>query len=208
MPVAGTPAAPNEESPSGDSRQKGEEMSRRLRFPLAISLVVALVAASAALAASRHHGHGKGGNEFSAHLIGYNEVPAINTGGQADLTLAVGNGQLTFSLTYSGLSGAPSAAHVHIGQPGVNGMVSFYFCGGGGKPACPAATSGTITGTVLPADVQAIPTQGFPGGDLNPVIAAIRAGVAYANMHTASFPGGEIRGQLQPGRGHGQDHDD
>ena len=182
---------------------KGEKMSRRLRLSLAISLVVALVVGSAALAASRHHGHG--GNEFSTHLIGFNEVPPINTAGQADLTLTIGNNQLTFTLTYSGLSGAPGAAHVHIGQPGVNGMVSFFFCGGGGKPACPAATSGTITGTVLPADIQAIPTQGFPAGDLNPVIAAIRAGVAYANMHTALFGTGEIRGQLRPGHGHGHD---
>ena len=181
-------------------------MSRRVRFPLAISLVVALVAASAALAASRHHGHGNGANEFSTHLIGYNEVPAINTAGQADLTLTIGTNQLTFSLTYSGLSGPPSAAHVHIGQPGVNGGVSFFFCGGGGKPSCPAATSGTVTGTVLPADIQAI--QGFPAGDLNPVIAAIRAGITYANMHSASFPAGEIRGQLRSGHGHGHGQDD
>jgi hypothetical protein len=180
--------------------------SKRFRIPLAIALVLGLVGTSVALAASRHHGHGPhSGTQFSAHLIGYSEVPAINTTGQADLTLTIGSGQLTFTLTYSGLSGNPGAAHVHIGQPGVNGNVSFFFCGGGGKPACPAATSGTITGTVLPADVGAIPTQGFNAGDLNAVISAIRGGVAYANMHTTNFPGGEIRGQLQPGHGHGHD---
>jgi hypothetical protein len=32
------------------------------------------------------------------------------------------------------------------------------------------------------------------------VLKAMRAGVAYANVHTGAFPGGEIRGQIG-GRG-------
>jgi hypothetical protein len=40
------------------------------------------------------------------------------------------------------------------------------------------------------------------------VIAAIRAGVTYANMHTTKWPGGEIRGQVFRGRhGHGRSGD-
>jgi len=34
-------------------------------------------------------------------------------------------------------------------------------------------------------------------GDLNAVLRGIRVGVVYVNVHTTSFPGGEIRGQLQ-----------
>jgi hypothetical protein len=193
--------------------------SKRIRWALAATLVLSLAGASLALAGGTR-GHHKGGGpfqsgtQFQAHLTGYQEVPSINSTGQGDLSLTVGNNQLSFQLTYSGIS--PNVAHVHVAQPGVNGGVSFYLCGGGGKPACPAPASGssvTISGTVLPADVQAIPAQNFPAGDLNPVIAAMRAGVTYANMHTTAFPAGEIRGQLVPGFGKfkgdkGNKHDD
>ena len=68
-----------------------------------------------------------------------------------------------------------------------------------------ASTSGSITGTITPANVVAPVAQGFDPGDLAPVVKAIRAGVAYANMHTAKFPGGGIRGQTR--RGHGEGHE-
>jgi hypothetical protein len=97
-------------------------------------------------------------------------------------------------------------AHVHVGQPGVAGGVSFFFCGGA-KPACPSSASGpvTITGTVLPADILGPTAQGFAAGDLNSIVKAIKAGFTYANMHTSAFTGGEIRGQLEAGHGHGHD---
>ena len=37
------------------------------------------------------------------------------------------------------------------------------------------------------------------------VVAAIRNGVAYANVHSGKFAGGEIRGQLRRGWGGGHD---
>jgi hypothetical protein len=79
----------------------------------------------------------------------------------------------------------------------VNGGVVFFLCGGGGKPACPASTSGTVTGTVLAADVVALAAQGIAAGDLAAVLQMIRAGLGYANMHTPLHPGGEIRGQIR-----------
>ena len=72
----------------------------------------------------------------------------------------------------------------------------FFFCGGGGKPSCPTTTSGTISGTVAAADVVGPAGQGIKAGDLASVMRAIRAGAAYANMHTANFGNGEIRGQI------------
>ena len=80
--------------------------------------------------------------------------------------------------------------------------MSVFFCGGGGKPACPTTNSGTVSGTIAAADVVGPTAQGFNAGDIAPVIAALRAGVTYANMHTAKFPGGEIRGQIFAGRRH------
>ena len=135
-------------------------------------------------------------------MTGYQETPSINSGGTANLTLNVSSSQISFDLKFSGLSGPPSMAHVHVGQPGVAGAVSFFLCGGGSKPACPNSTSGEVTGTVTASDIMAIPAQGFDAGDLASVEKAIAAGVTYANMHTQKFPGGEIRGQIVGG-GHG-----
>jgi CHRD domain-containing protein len=139
-------------------------------------------------------------NSFKARLGGYQEVPAINTTGAASLKATVNSAGtvLTYTLTYQGLSGPAGAAHIHFGQPGVNGAVVLWLCGGGGKPACPAAGV-AITGTVNAGDVAALPgvaAQGMVAGDLASVLKAMRAGVAYANIHTAAFPGGEIRGQI------------
>jgi CHRD domain len=174
-------------------------MSRRT-----IAFLVGLVALSLAVASLAFADDGKGKSKrdkrttWTANLIGYNEVPATNSKGHATLSLALDNGTMTFKLEYSGLSGNPAAAHVHIGQVGVNGGVSFFFCGGGGKPACPASTAGTVNGTVVAADVVGPTAQGFAAGDLDSVVAAIQHGLGYANVHTASFPGGEIRGQVRP----------
>jgi hypothetical protein len=90
-----------------------------------------------------------------------------------------------------------------VGQRHVNGGVSVFFCGGGGKPACPNSSSGTVSGTITAEDVLGPTAQGFEAGDLAALERAIRGGVTYANMHTMKFPGGEIRGQIRPGRGHG-----
>jgi CHRD domain len=176
-------------------------MSRRT-----VAFLVGLVALSLAVASLAFADNGKGKDDgkgdkrttWAASLIGYNEVPATNSKGHATLSLALDSGMITFRLEYSGLSGNPAAAHVHIGQVAVNGGVSFFFCGGGGKPACPASTSGTINGTVVAADVVGPTAQGFAAGDLDSVVAAIQHGLGYANMHTANFPGGEIRGQVRP----------
>lgn len=43
---------------------------------------------------------------------------------------------------------------------------------------------------------MSIPAQGLTAGDLKSLIAAIRSGSAYVNVHTTRFPAGEIRGQL------------
>jgi len=186
--------------------------SRRARFALAVTVVLGLAATSIAIA--DHGGHGKfngakDDQRFTAHLTGYNEVPSLNSPAHADLTLAVGSGQLTWTLTYADFVNQPIVAHVHVGQPGVSGGVSFFFCGGP-KPACPSSASGpvTISGTVLPPDIIGPTAQGFAAGDLGSVVKAIEAGVTYANMHTTVFPAGEIRGQLVPSGGHGDEQGD
>jgi CHRD domain len=171
--------------------------------------VAALAAASLAVASGNDHG-GKGkkhenGGTVHANLTGYEETPSLNSPGSGKFKATLASDKITFELTYQNLTGNPLFAHVHIGQKGVAGGVSFFLCGGGTKPACPASTSGTVSGTVVAADVLGPTAQGFNPGDLGAVLAAIRAHVAYANIHTPKFPAGEIRGQL---RGGGDDDDD
>jgi len=177
--------------------------SRRLRYAGVVVLILSLAGASLALASGSHKNKD---SEFHAKLIGYGEVPALNTPGHAELALSVTDTTITFKLDYADLTGPPGAAHIHIGQKGVNGGVSVFFCGGGGKPACPASNSGSVSGTIAAADVVGPTAQGYAAGDIAPVIAALRAGVTYANMHTAKFPAGEIRGQIVRGKHGHEDH--
>jgi len=89
------------------------------------------------------------------------------------------------------------ASHIHFAQKDVNGGVQVFFCDGTGHPACPTGTSGTITGTVTAADVIATtPDQGIENGEFDKLVQAILAGKTYVNIHSAQFPGGEIRGQI------------
>ena len=53
-----------------------------------------------------------------------------------------------------------------------------------------------MTGTVVPADVIGPAGQGIAAGEFDELVAAIRAGRTYANVHSTKFPPGEIRGQI------------
>jgi hypothetical protein len=184
--------------------------SRRIRLIVPAMLILSLAAASLAWGASHDHGKKDPKGDFSASLIGHNETPAIHTAGQGTLSLTIDktNHAMTYELTYSNLSSPASAAHVHFGQKNVAGGVSFYLCGGT-KPACPAgntSTSVSVSGQINAVDVLAIPTQGMPAGDLVAIEQEMADGFTYANVHTANFAGGEIRGQLKHGHGHGPKH--
>jgi hypothetical protein len=175
----------------------------RIRVVLAAAFAVAVIGTSVAMAT----GAGADGpSHLRAHLTGFQETPSLNSTGQGTLDATATSSKITFKLTYSGLSGAPLVAHIHVGQRGVAGGVSVFFCGGGGQASCPAGTSGTVTGTIAAANVVGPTTQGFKAGDLASVLRAIDAGVTYANIHTPMFPNGEIRGQIS--HGDGEDHND
>jgi hypothetical protein len=51
--------------------------------------------------------------------------------------------------------------------------------------------------TITAADVVGPGGQGIAAGEFAEILNALRAGVAYANVHTAAFGGGEIRGQIR-----------
>ena len=162
----------------------------------AVASAAAAAAIGVAAGASAHPSRGNGSVALRASLTGFQEVPSLNSPGRASLRATMTPSQITFTLTYANLTAPPTVAHIHVGQPGVDGGVSVFFCGGGGKPACPTTTSGTVSGTIVATDVIGPTAQGFKAGDLASLERAIQAGVTYTNMHTPTFPNGEIRGQI------------
>jgi CHRD domain-containing protein len=140
-------------------------------------------------------------DQFKARLQGFNEVPAISSTGTGRFRARIlDDSSIVFELTYEDLEGTTTtAAHVHLGNKSDAGGVSYFLCGGGGRPAC-TPTSGTFTGTVTAADIIGPVPQGIAAGEFEEVLRAMRAGVTYANVHTNKHPGGEIRGQLRSNR--------
>lgn len=141
----------------------------------------------------------RGGRQMKASLIGYEEVPAVSSTGTGELLARIAHDEssIEYTLTYQNLEGTTTlAAHIHLGQRSVNGGVIAFLCGGGGKPACPP-TSGSVSDVITAADVIGPAGQGIAAGELDEMIAAMRQGVTYANVHTDKHPGGEIRGQIK-----------
>jgi CHRD domain len=159
--------------------------------------VVSLSVAAYALAG----GSGPGFNHLSATLSGYQEVPAISSAGTAEFTADVAqDGQsVSWQMTYGGIEGNVLQSHIHFGQKSVNGGIAVFLCtnlgnGPAGTQACPQ--QGTISGTFGPSDVIGPTAQGISPGQWDELLAAIDAGKAYANIHSSTWPGGEIRAQL------------
>jgi CHRD domain-containing protein len=117
---------------------------------------------------------------FVARLNGANERPnPITTAGQGAATLVLDNNQLKYDLNYYGLSGAPSAAHLH--GPG---------------------TTEQAVGVLYPiTGVGTLGTAGHYSGALTLKAAEVLYllnGLTYLNIHTTANSGGEIRGQVTP----------
>lgn len=119
---------------------------------------------------------------FHATLDGKTEVPpnASTGSGDALASLDTSSKQLSYTITFFGLSGPATAAHFHgPAAPGANAGVAVPI---GTNPTSP------VTGSVTLTDAQ---------------MADLQAGKWYANVHTAENKGGEIRGQMMPTGGPG-----
>jgi hypothetical protein len=181
---------------------------RRTRVKLAIGVTVLAVAATGAGAVAG------GGGKSKTRLSGFEEVPSIVTAGNGKFTARISRStaEINYELSFGALEGGEvRQAHIHVGQRSVNGGIAAWLCGSSTNPGpagtqtCPA--SGTVTGTIRPADVQGIDAQGLRATDtaearFADLVRALRAGTAYANVHTATYTGGEIRGQIGDKKGH------
>ena len=140
-----------------------------------IAMLLSALAATAALAGVALAGHSASPMKYSAKLDSRQETPRpkgepVRAGGS--FTATVVGTKLTWKLTYSHLSGAGTAAHIHAGARGKAGPVIVALCG-----PCTATSAGT-------AKISAA------------VAKTLEDGGAYVNVHTAKNPNGEIRGQI------------
>jgi uncharacterized protein (TIGR03118 family) len=114
---------------------------------------------------------------FTAYLDGPSEVPPTGEAGTGIGAFSLEGSNLTYYISFSGLTGPATAGHIHAPFTPVTGggvMVPF---------AVPSATSGVISGKVLLTQDQ---------------LTNMVNGLCYVNIHTAANLGGEIRGQIVP----------
>ena len=114
---------------------------------------------------------------FTGTLSGKAEVPPTDSAGNgtAQVTLDTASKEITYKVTYSGLSGPAAAAHIHCGATGA--------AGGNAGVAVPFKDAASpISGSATLTDAQ---------------VADLEAGKCYVNVHTAANKGGELRAQLQ-----------
>ncbi|MDQ1560516.1 MAG: hypothetical protein QOD32_3576 [Pyrinomonadaceae bacterium] len=148
---------------------------------------------------------------FTATLSGLNENPQNASPGTGTAVVTVDGNMMTVSVTFSGLvtttsTGSPSgvtAAHIHCcALPPTNAGVATAV------PTFPGFPSGVNSGTYLQTFDLSLASTYNPafitarGGTVAAAQAAFLAGLqsgqTYLNIHSNAFPGGEIRGQLQP----------
>jgi hypothetical protein len=154
-------------------------------------------------------------NQLNAMLNGYEEVPAVSTRANGVMRARIADdqtggvitfeGKIQYELSYTDLEGNVTQAHIHLGQPAVNGGISVWLCSNLPSPPTPAGTQpcppppATIFGTATAANVIGPTAQGIAPGEFAELIRAIRAGKTYVNVHTDKFPGGEVRSQIDTG---------
>jgi hypothetical protein len=137
-------------------------------------------------------------------LNGYEETPlAVSTAATGRFRARIDEAQqrITYSLSYSGLEGGVTQAHIHFGARAQTGGIAAFLCtnlgnGPEGTQACPAAPA-TVSGTLAPADVLGPSAQGIAAGEFAELVSAIRAGAAYVNVHSTLYPVGEVRAQFE-----------
>src|SRR5262249_35383094 len=135
---------------------------------------------------------------------------AILTDATNKLSLKLSKDHIDYTLTYTDpFSSDVQQAHIHFGKSRDSDGIVVWLCQTtvkmaptqvvGITPFCTTAPNptATVTGTITMNNALAVPTQNIlTAKDFNAITDAITSNTAYVNIHTANFPGNEIRGQI------------
>ena len=113
----------------------------------------------------------------SLPIRGTQQVPTNNSNatGTIDAKFNKSTNVLSYTVTWSNLSGAHEGMHFHKGARGVNGSVVKNI-----------QSSGSATGSI---------TESWTVPDS--LATSLEQNGLYVNIHSAAFPNGEIRGQVE-----------
>ena len=141
---------------------------------LAVACALAFAAGCNTMSNMMHGDHNAMSENVS--LTGSNEVPPVTSSASGSGTVSVSSDcAVTAHITVTGMT--PTAAHIHMAEPGKNGGVIVPFTKQGENTF------------VAP-----------PGAKLNEEqCRAYKSGNTYVNVHSAKNPAGEIRAQLKGG---------
>lgn len=163
---------------------------RRILLPAALLLSVAAIAAC-----DDDESTGPQATVFTSTLSANNEVPVRASSATGTATFTVIGNTATYTISVAGLTVAPSAAHIHVGAAGTNGGVIFNFFPAGTTVPTGTTNVNFATGTIdLSLANISNAGQSVSGDSLRKLF---ESGNAYVNVHTATFPGGEIRDQIR-----------
>jgi hypothetical protein len=165
-----------------------------LRFATTLAVLGLTVVATSADEATQ---------SFNAKITGFQEVTPKLSPGSGHFEATVTGSTLSYTLTYTKLSSPVFMAHIHFGQPAVNGGIFLWLCGSAtapgpaGTPTCPS-DGGTVSRSgVTASDIQGVSSQNLLSGDFAGALSILASGDAYVNVHTTLYQGGEIRGLVK-----------
>lgn len=125
---------------------------------------------------------------FIAAMNGANERPNPNTSAATGTATYILTGNsLSYTIVVNGLTTPASGAHLHLGGPTVAGPIVVPY-------TVSATQTGTVTSGTIDLTFPIVSGSSSITGDSLKVL--LNNGNAYANVHNASFPGGEVRGQV------------
>lgn len=135
-------------------------------------------------------------------LTGANEVPSVSStaAGTGTFTLTAGGDSVTYTITLgTAFPAGDTIMQAHIHSPALANAtagIAVWLCGStvGGGATPPVGPAGTPT---CPTGLVAAQTITGKVAVSSTVLASLRAFTGYANVHTKSNTGGEIRGQLR-----------
>ena len=132
-------------------------------------------------------------NGYITVLNGKNEVPShsdVTATGMSGFIVNSGNSKVWYQIEGEGLKGV-TQAHIHSGKASENGpVVATLFKG----------SKDTVNGALVQGSITADKLEGpLKGKSISDLVSLIDKSSAYVNVHTQSFPDGEIRGQIGKG---------